>query len=81
MHYSDNNSNDVRVDVWKTNGKWYTTIVLKWDVYDGGSAELIHQIFRRCMREQHHWYSGWWATCLEPYHAHGHPLMIKMDDV
>lgn len=84
MHYS-NSPEMVRVDIWKPSGKWYETVALKWDRYKthlvGRPVELIHDTFRRCMKEQ---YPGSWlgmrATCLEPYHEHSHPVSIVLDE-
>ena len=83
MHYSDNPSS-VRVDIWTASGKWYETIEMVWDRYTttiDGEIELIHKTFRRCLlkakpnlKTRH---EGWMATCLDPYHEHGHPLMLK----
>lgn len=79
MGYSKN-EHDVRVDIWKPSGKWYTTLQLVWDpqkyYYED---ELIHETFRRCMAEQYPGkFLGMTATCLEPYHKHSHPIMIKL---
>lgn len=75
------NEDSVRVDIWKESGKWYTTLELKWDRYlvkEGGTRELMHDTFKRCLREQHeNCYIGMTATCLDPYHEYSHPLMIS----
>lgn len=80
MNYSDNPAM-VRVDFWKPSGKWYCTEAIKWDRYIttiDNSTETIHETFKRCLREQlGDRLSDMTATCLEPYHEHSHPLMIK----
>ncbi len=85
MNYTDDPSS-VRVDLFKPSGKWYTTIVLKWDRYfpiqtkEGGGTdiELIHDTFRRLMEPHTKTFNreGWIAVCIEPYHEHAHPLLI-----
>jgi len=81
MHYSDNPAM-VRVDFFKDSGKWYTTEEMKWDRYrtneKDGSYEDIVETFKRCLREQFKGhYQGMIAICLEPYHEHAHPLMVR----
>ena len=78
MHYSVDPAM-VRVDIWKASGKWYTTEQMKWLSYDGGiHGELIHDIFASSIRASFPGsYIGMTLTCLEPYHAKAHPLMIK----
>lgn len=83
MNYS-NDPSMVRVDFFKESGKWYTTEEIKWDRFmsadEDGNIELIHDTFRRCVREQigdRYQSEGCSAVCLEPYHEFAHPLMIK----
>ena len=65
----------VRVDVFRPSGKWSATVALRFDTY---KDELIHDVLERCMREQYPEYaSGYILVCLDPYHEHSHPLMIK----
>jgi len=71
----------VRVDFFLPSGKWKYTESLRFDRYhthvDGQSVELIHDTFKRCLREQFpNNYHGMTVVCLEPYHEHAHPLMV-----
>jgi len=65
----------VRVDIFKESGKWYTTVELKFDTFQD---ELIHDVFKRCMKEQHNYGENMKAVCLHPYHMYSHPLMITL---
>lgn len=71
----------VRVDIWK-GLKWYTTLELDWNKYsagNGGVYEHIRDTFKRLMDEQYPGqFKGMKATCLEPYHEEGYPLMIEL---
>jgi len=76
-----NFSSDVdfcRVDIWKSSGKWYATMALSW-LGEYEAEGVLQDIFRNLMRQQA---TGLWAgmtaTCLNPYHVNGHPLMIKL---
>jgi len=74
----------VRVDIFKDNFKWYTTIAMHWDRYHVNEPlpdyESIHDTFRRCMSEQFKGcFSGMIAVCLEPFHEHSHQLMIRIE--
>lgn len=83
MNYTDD-ARSVRVDFFKENGKWYTTEAVRWhpDMYCGSP---IHEAFKKTL-EQHLKYGdglrleGMWAVCLEPYHEHAYPLMMKVGD-
>ena len=70
------NPENVRVDIFKESGKWYTTVTLE---FKGYKDKLIHDAFEDSMKDQ---YNGYWkdmtAVCLDPYHEHSHPLMIKL---
>lgn len=87
MGYSDD-PKMVRVDFFKESGKWYDTVALRWDRYSskddqGKVIELIHDTFRRCLREQFpNIYLGMRAVCLKPYHEHSHPITVikRMED-
>lgn len=85
----DNNDSMVRVDFFKPSGKWYTTVALRWDRYkskgfeDMEKLELINDTFRRYLTKQ--FYDLFVrdkliAICLEPYHEHSCPLMVKYKD-
>ena len=92
----------VRVDLFRTSGKWITTLSIRWDrffvkevqrnqinngpdqdssvVHDGQiTTELIHDTFRRLIREQRPNFEGH-AICLKPYHENAHPLMITFKE-
>jgi hypothetical protein len=76
MHYCDN-GRSVRVDFFKESGKWYTTEAVIWDgPYTEG---LLHDIFEDVLkRHLKGRLSGMWAVCVEPYHEHACPLMLKV---
>lgn len=78
MGYSEDDSM-VRVDFFKTSGKWYTREAVKWT---GGYKDVwIFDAFKQSLRD--HFkdspgrLEGMTAVCLEPYHEHSHPLMLK----
>jgi len=80
IHYS-NDSSMVRIDFFRTSGKWHCTESIKWDRYHSkdkeGNIELIHETFKRCLREQLGGrLSEMIAVCLDPHHEHSHPLMV-----
>ncbi len=68
----------VRVDFFKSTGKWYATEAVRWTGSYKGS--LIHDAFVKSLRD--HFgdkprLSDLDAVCLEPYHEHSHPIQIK----
>lgn len=75
-------SEQVRIDLWKSSGKWHDTIALRWDRYFitiAGKSEDLHETFARCMKEQHpDKYIGMRATCLEPYSEIALPISIEI---
>lgn len=77
-HYSDD-PEMVRVDFWRESGKWYATEAVKWaGPYTGG---LLKTIFEDVLL--HHLngrMKGMWATCLEPYHEHSHPVSFRIPE-
>ncbi len=79
-HYSDRPSS-VRVDFFRSTGKWYTTEAVEWIGY---SDVLIWDAFEASLRKHMTEpdgklrLSGMWAVCLDPYHEHGHPLMMRV---
>lgn len=82
MGYSAND-NDVRVDLWRDTGKWAMTVAVRWDApYENCG---IHKAFAIALLEHAKGYDrdnaleGLTATCLEPYHEHSHPIMLKID--
>lgn len=77
-NYSDDETM-VRVDFFKESGKWYTTEAVKWIGY---TNIAIHEAFKQSLRN--HFakdnptrLSEMDAICLEPYHEHRHPIMLK----
>jgi len=68
----------VRVDFFKTTGKWYDTVSMKWDRFrctdKDGSFEDIRDTFKRCIKEQFKNRSDMIAICLHPYHEYSHPV-------
>ncbi len=89
-HYSDDPAM-VRVDFWKSSGKWYTTEAVKWSgkwhgsIKDGictqQETQYIFDAFAQSLREYFKdnpdRLSDMDATCLEPYHEHSHPIQLK----
>lgn len=79
-NYSDNPAM-VRVDFFKTSGKWYTTEAVKWTGDWKSFSSLIHEGFKKSL--QNHFelapnrLSNMDAICLEPYHEYAHPIQIK----
>jgi hypothetical protein len=80
MGFSINNSN-VEVNIFRATGSWYTTLELRWDRFSSekdDTIELIHETFRRCLREQYpEFCCDTIAVCLEPYHEYSHPILIE----
>lgn len=77
MGYIDDDTM-VRVDFFKPSGKWYSTEAVEW--VGGYSGVSIHDAFAISLRNLHDYkvyYSEMDAVCLEPYHEHSHPIMIK----
>lgn len=82
MNYSDNCSS-VRVDFFRDTGKWYTTEAIRWKSYSG---KLVQDAFLEALRD--HLtdenglirLAGAWAVCLDPYHEHAFPLMMKVPE-
>jgi hypothetical protein len=66
----------VRVDFFKTSGKWYTTEAVKWT--GGYSNQDIHEAFKKSLRSHlKNRLSDMDAVCLHPYHEYEHPLCIR----
>ena len=70
----------VRVEFFKGSGKWYTTEAVKWREYKG---VCISQAFANALRA-HFEATGnenrlyeMTAVCLDPYHEHAHPIMLR----
>ena len=80
-NYSEN-PESCRVDFFKESGKWYTTeAVLFEGPWKGSSDNLIYDAFKEALRkhfkDQPNRLKGMIAICLNPYHEHSHPLMLK----
>ncbi len=78
MNYSDN-ENSIRVDFFKSSGKWYCTEAVLWTgKFD---KSLIHDEFAESLRDhfqdQPDRLCAMDAICLEPYHQYAHPIQIK----
>ncbi len=84
MGYSTDDS-IVRVDFFKSTGKWYTTEAIKWTGEYKNS--LIHKEFAKSLfnalqlDDKTFKYNGMLAVCLEPYHEHAYPLMMQVNDI
>jgi hypothetical protein len=77
MGYSEDTSM-VRVDFFKTSGKWYTTEAVKWTgKYDGFIFHEFAKSLRDHFKDNPQRLSDMDAICLHPYHQHAHPIMIK----
>jgi hypothetical protein len=72
----------VRVDFFKSSGKYYTTEAVKWTGQWKGNLEkggqMIHEAFAESLRD----HLGTRlremdAVCLHPYHEYEHPLCIR----
>lgn len=79
-HYSEH-EDSVRVDFFNEYGKWKYTEAVRWtgEFHTG----LIHDEFIKSLKE-HLGASkprlrGLRAICLEPYHAHSHPISVLID--
>lgn len=85
-HYTTNPAH-CRVDIFKPSGKWYCTVVIDMSGhYNGG---LVEDHVRYCLlnkvvpgdiilnNEKYMLSQGYMAVCLEPYHEHSHPVMIR----
>lgn len=83
-HYSQDPA-QVRVDFFKESGKWYCTEAVKWITYHGNTqvghafAEALDKHLEKANGGRR--LSGMIAVCLEPYHEHAFPQMMKVDDI
>lgn len=87
------NTGRVRVDFFKPSGKWYGTASVDMTAhYKGDSGNLIHDAFMAACRAEKDNPQGEWGhtftpddwiagggsiVCLEPYHEHSHPIMVR----
>jgi len=75
----------VRVDFFKSSGKWYCTRAVKWTgswaVKESDNAWDIHEQFAKSLRDHFKYcfynLSDMDAICIEPYHEHSHPIQLK----
>lgn len=79
-NYSDDPAM-VRVDFFKSSGKWYETEAVKWTGEWKGDKQLIHDAFKKSLKDHFKDYpdrlSDMDAICLEPYHEYSHPIQVK----
>lgn len=76
------NESSVRVDIFKSSGKWYSTIVIDMEpfynepiVSDAVAKALVSQTnYKRSVKS-----NGWFAICLDPYHRDSSPVMINIE--
>lgn len=73
-HYSENPAH-CRVDIFKPSGKWYMTITL--DLTGLYEHNDIHEAIKMAGGPKLELDLGWTAVCLDPYHQHSHPIMLK----
>lgn len=91
-HYSYSPAN-VRVDFFKPQGKWYETEQMVWltqsswdnpaDIikeFHMSLIKLLQKDYSTMINPHKFRYHEMWAVCPEPYHPHGFPLMIKIND-
>ena len=68
----------VRVDFFKSSGKWYCTEAVKWTGGWKGADTLIHDAFAKSLRDYlGNRLSEMDAICLHPYHEYEHPICIR----
>ena len=80
MNYSDD-VNSVRIDIFKTSGKWYTTIAVKWNEgHYFGKDKMLKDALLEAVKNHPdgNLERGWIIVCLEPYHENSHPQMITI---
>lgn len=69
------NDSMVRVDRFKERGKWYDSHMVDMNsVYHHNS---IHDGLKECLARDGINIEGYIIVCLEPYHKHAHPIMLK----
>ncbi len=70
--------NMVRVDFFKDSGKWYDTCEMEWIGYEGPIQQAFITSLRKAfIHKGAPCYQGMTAVCLQPYHEHGYPLMLR----
>lgn len=69
----------VRVDQFKPNGKWYQTLSINMNnLYD---HHCVHEALKIALQNDGRDVERWTYVCLEPYHKHSHPVMLKAKDL
>ena len=76
MTHFSNDEADCRVDIFKPNGKWYTTTTINMS-HNYNSPDLKQSIKDLLLLQKWDTDNGWIFVCLEPYHQHAHPIMLK----
>lgn len=72
FHVSDS---CVRVDRFKPRGKWYDTFSI--DMEEHYNDNDLHDAVQKCIEKEGYKMDDWIFVCLEPYHKHSHPVMLK----
>ena len=81
MHYSENPGN-VRIDIFKEHGKWYTTEVIKMNNYY--EQLTVKAVISACLdkfydpKTKKLLFKDMWVVCLEPYCKYEFPVMFKL---
>lgn len=68
----------VRVDFFKSSGKWHTTIAMEWKGYHGHPVTEFEETLKSNLGGDVGRYSGMMAVCLEPYNFNSFPVMIRL---
>ena len=77
MGYSDDDSM-VRVDFFRSSGKWYTTEAVRWTgSYEADLFEGFKQSLRDHFMDAPRRLSEMDAVCLHPYHQNAYPIQLK----
>jgi hypothetical protein len=72
-NYTDE-ANSVRVDIFKSTGKWYETVCITNSEY---ANCCIHESVKKALKQViGDSYKGMTAVCIEPYHENSHPIMF-----
>ena len=80
MGYSNNDAM-IRVDFFRTSGKWYVAEAVLWTGGWESKTQSIFNAFAQSLRDHFKTdpqrLSGMDAVCLKPYHQHAHPIQIR----
>ena len=75
----DVNDNVVRVDQFKPRVKWYQTLAIDMSgLYESESPSFA---LRSALVAAGHDIEQWTYVCLEPYHQHSYPVMLRATDL